>query len=58
MADALLLTQGQAAKLLGVGEKYFRAHVRPYIKHVTIGTDWRYRRADLEHWLDRVAQSP
>jgi len=53
----LLYNQREAAAVLGVGEDYFRDHIRPHLKHVRVGSQRRFPRSELESWVAQSTQS-
>lgn len=61
VSDKLLLTEKEAAELLSMSTHYLRrdrialSSTIPFIK---IGAAVRYRRADLEKWIDEQANKP
>lgn len=53
----LLLNQKEAAAALGISVNTFRLRVRPYIRHVTIGTaGWRFPLTELQRWIEDNAE--
>jgi excisionase family DNA binding protein len=59
IATSLMLTPKEAAEFLGVREQtlaVWRATKRYPIRYLKVGRSVRYRRADLEAWLESRAQ--
>jgi excisionase family DNA binding protein len=53
-----LLTAEEVAQLLGVSANYVWAKAKEgLIPSVRIGRNRRFRRQDLEQWLERLAQA-
>lgn len=55
-----LLTPKDVAQLLGVSEQWVRLHANgaaPQLPHLRLGRFLRFRRVDIEAWVERMVET-